>query len=380
MELLNMRYKIIFFLILTICITAFAQNQKSVQDNNYGKNTTLTINSTPLGADVIIDGKNLGKTPFTIVNPTSNVIHIKLILNGISRERQVGIVNSSQEVFFVMDGNYGLLNITTEPKNAQAFINDTLIGSTPVYNHKVPLGKLKLTLKKYEYFDGERTFFVTPTKYDVNIPLQSKFSSIQYNESYPLFLDDIPSKKTGIFKIPVGEHNLSVKPDGFYKIISKDVEFNSDENYKIEISYGYFTPKYILYSMILPGLGQYSDNTEIKGIGFFAGTLISAILYSSSVSNYNEKANRFNKAMYNYQRANDETSAQQYKNILDSSLNQLNDATKKKNLMLGITLGIYGLNLLDAILFHTSGSNIEILKIVKYNPTKSQVGIKLNLN
>lgn len=344
----------------------------------------LRIDSYPQGASVYINSKYCGTTPLQIFNSDRNELRIKAALNGVSREQVAGFIKGIYEVFFVLDGDYGFLNVTSAPDSAEVLINDTPIGHTPLKNQKLHLGNYKLSIKKKDYSTVEKLIFVRSTRYEYNIDLKLNYSYISPEDKgiSKLLIDGnfCTFDSSSSLKLKVGKHSFGLKPDNFFRQIEEDFEIESGVQYRLKSIYGYYTPRYLLMSAAVPGLGQFSDRSYVQGVGYFVGTLLSSIFFIKAGSDYQNRHSEFVRNKDKYFGAQNEPEAVKYRSLLESSLNDMNKSAKKKNLFLGTALGIYFLNIIDAVIFHSSGSNLQLEKIAEINAGSNGIGVKINLN
>lgn len=343
----------------------------------------LLINSFPQGAQVYINNSLVGTTPYQIVN-FGNDIRVKVTLNGVSREQVVGQFKGRYEVFFVMDGDYGLLNTSSAPDSAAVYIDNQFQGLTPLQNEKLTLGSHYLTIKKNDYKTIEKVIYVRPSKYDFIFKMEYNYGFVSIKDNYlnNIMIDDQKAERNNnsAVIIPEGRHTISIQPDNFHRPIDEDFYIESGGHYILKANYNYYTPKYLLYSAVVPGLGQYFDKSEAKGIAYFLGTLISGLMYSNAAKDFDDRNMEVDQLKYQYLNAKDEANAIMYRSLLETGINELNQSAKRKNLYLGTTLGIYLLNIADAVIFHSKGSGLQLEKKVEINTDNGGLGLKIKLN
>ncbi|MGE5681927.1 MAG: PEGA domain-containing protein [Bacillota bacterium] len=369
-------------IICQLIVFYFLVNTPLFSQDGPGENI-LRIDSYPQGASVYINNKYCGTTPLQILNTDRNELRIKATFNGVSREQIIGFIKGVYEVFFVLDGDYGFLNVNSAPDSAEVLINDTQVGYTPLRNWKLHLGNYKLGIRKKDYSTVEKLIFVRSTRYEYNIDLKLNYSLISTEDKdiCRLVIDDNVClfDSSSSIKVPVGKHSLALKPDNFFRPIEKDFEIESGIQYRLKSMYGYYSPRYLLMSAVVPGLGQFSDRSYIQGVGYFAGALISGIFFIKAGLDYQDMQSEFTRNKDKYFGARNEPEAVKYRALLESSLNDMNKAAKRKNLFLGAALGIYSLNIIDAVIFHSKGSSLQLEKIAEINAGPNGLGVKINL-
>ncbi|MGE5680730.1 MAG: PEGA domain-containing protein, partial [Bacillota bacterium] len=357
----------------------------------------LIINSMPEGASVFIDEIYFGKTPFETKDIKGKSLKVKVTLNEYTREQTVSQLTGTNEVFFVMDGDYGLLNVSTFSEKiefskkinfsekADVFIDDTLRGETPLKNIKLPTGVHKMTVKSGTYDVIEKTIAIRPVKYDYRLKLEKTISYVSLKDSTRIKgfnIEGIAAQRARAdeYKITKGERTLEVFAVDYERPISG--KFNIEENlhYELTANYNYFTPKYILMSAGIPGLGQIADGSGIKGAAYLAGVLVSAGLYYKAVQDHDEQEPEFEKNRQEYFLAINEETAMKYRELLENSVSKMNETAGRKKLFLGAAIGIYIINIIDAVIFHSKGSDLQLNKKVGLNFEDNRLGIKIEIN
>ena len=114
---------------------------------------TLTVTSTPSGASIYIDGALIGQTP----------VHDYEVDTGVQHERQVtvGLMLSGYKSYMdqltLRGGQHtpldvrleefiprtGMLTVTSAPSGASIYIDDDLIGQTPVHDYEIDTGRTR---------------------------------------------------------------------------------------------------------------------------------------------------------------------------------------------------------------------------------------------
>ena len=121
-----------------------------------------------------------------------------------------------------------------------------------------------------------------------------------------------------------------------------------------------FTPIYFLESALVPGLGQFVDKSETKGIIVFLGFLSSTYYYLKTTSDYNNLNSKLFATRSLFTLANTEKETIALRAKLETQIEEVNKKGKTKNLAATVLLSMYGINLLDALLFHSLDANMEI--------------------
>lgn len=188
---------------------------------------TLSIMSQPGGAEAYLDGKFIG------ITDEQNALVIKNLLEGIYRlqfirggyntwEGNVAVLaKMDRSVKISLIAKPGAMNIYSEPPGADVFVDNVLVGQTPVSLKKVAEGEHEIRLVKENYKESVRKVVVRsfqPT--DVKASLEVSPGRITVN-SEPSSADIyIKGKLVGktpftISDIPPGEAVLRVEKPGY---------------------------------------------------------------------------------------------------------------------------------------------------------------------
>jgi uncharacterized protein (TIGR02145 family) len=200
----------------------------------------LTINSTPTGANISLNGIPVAtKTPFTgELNPGPTRIKLSktkyqtfdTIMNVQSSINEVLTINLKPSTLW--------LNITSNPSGAQVMLDGVNIGITPLskeldlsYNSKQGSRSLKLTLS--EYADQSQIIQVYPSKDPLKVDVDFKKIEGQFSiESIPsgadVFIDAIYYGQAPLKgALPLGKYSVELKMEGFIPSTKEDIIINS---------------------------------------------------------------------------------------------------------------------------------------------------------
>ena len=193
--------------------------------NNIG---TLSLESTPESAEIDIDGRTYGNTPFK--GEFEQGQHkIRLTKNGYRLYEKTVTINRDEttEVSVQMEMLPGSLSIESDPTGATIFINDIDYGMTPYKRDAIEAGEYTVRLSKDGYDTLEQTITVHPGEpMNRTFTLGSNLGNIILSVNPPamnIYLDgkficrtepegksrDI-SKRVTIKNISAGEHTITV--------------------------------------------------------------------------------------------------------------------------------------------------------------------------
>ena len=126
--------------------------------------SVLSIQSKPDSADVYINNELFGKTPMEIFNMDDAVNSITLKKDSLKNWWTYIFLKkgSHEEIYAVLDGDYGLLSLNSNPSNANVYLNDSLIGKTPLNKHEIRSGIYSIKIEKENYLVWEDNLEIVP--------------------------------------------------------------------------------------------------------------------------------------------------------------------------------------------------------------------------
>ena len=364
-----MKEKIIAFCCFLLVIKVEAQS-------------TLVIRSKPDSADVYINGKLYGKTPLEILNIKPGYQSIKLKNDSLKSWWSILYYmekDSSDQIYAILQGDYGLLTLYTNPPGANVYLNDSLIGKTPLNECKVKTGAYNIKIKKENYIIWEKFIEITHTMKKMNVTLSSLFGSLSFNNisaHQNLYLDGklLNSYNLASYKLPIGNHEIQLVDTKSNKRISDDIDVNSGNHYDVSFNSDEFSFKPLLYSSVVPGLGQIYGKFYLKGTLILLSTIASGCITALAINNYNRKTDEYNSFQEKYSAAETEEEASYYHSMMQTAYDKTNTASTLKNLALGTLVGIYLYNLFDAVLFSGNLGAMHYYKQDSHYNIKNEIG------
>ena len=134
---------------------------------------SLSISSTPAGAQVQFDGKPGGATPLVIADVTPGEHRITFTLEGYREKELARAFTGSEDVIVVLEPMpIGKITVVTDPEGAKVFADGVEKGSTPV-TFAAPPGKHNLVVSK-EGFESQTSS--VDVKAGEESPLQLKLN------------------------------------------------------------------------------------------------------------------------------------------------------------------------------------------------------------
>ena len=283
-------------------------------------------------------------------------------------------------------------DLITNPPNANVYLDSVFMGTSPLFFKADRKNKYLLSLEAEQYvpFNGWINPKNDTVKLNITMKINYSWVKIETNETdSKVFLDDsIHITQDEIFRIPTGIHKLRVENSDGTRFIERKFETGATDTIGFDALIGVSSIFPVVLSAVVPGSGQFYDNSKIEGVAFFVGTL-SALFLGINANNqkqaaYDEYLNSYNLYLNSY----DEETADKFRIESLSKLEDVNSYTKQKNWFFGITLGLYLFNLIEAYLSHSFDdfllfdkefSNVSVTPFVLLKQQGINLGIQFNL-
>ncbi len=169
---------------------------------------TLSVNSNPSGAQVLVEGRVVGSTPLNLVLRPGRV-DLELRLGGYQVFRTSAQIRPGETTVINADltpvVQNGLLQINSNPQGAQVLVNGRVVGNTPL-NLTVQPGRYDLELRLGGY-QGFRTSVVVGNgqTVPVNVNLQALRGALEVftNVEARIFLDgrEVGQTRNGFLRL-----------------------------------------------------------------------------------------------------------------------------------------------------------------------------------
>jgi hypothetical protein len=203
---------------------------------------SLSIQSEPENAEVFIDGKKVGVTPYLdeqIVSGKYRVVLKKELYNDYEESLVVHDNELSKSNFF-MTRNYGTISIYAS--GSRIFINDIQVGQNS-YKEKVTSGNFKIKITKDRHQTIEKNVFIGVGKDSVLVlnpePIMASIavlSTPEETKGSQIFINGLNSGKftPSVLPLMIGDYKIAIRHDG-YLDASQDVSLSENENQKVTI-------------------------------------------------------------------------------------------------------------------------------------------------
>jgi len=323
----------------------------------------LSINSEPQGADIYIDGKKFGKTPKTIVNLPYG--QYRVVLKKEPYFIYEKIVNITDRQFIPVEGilmKNATLILSPSAQNdiyikvANIYINGANAGQLYTKRvFKLYPGQIEIVIKNEGYIDWKKEVFIGEgEEKEINVLMEKEkgnlsFFSFPQGTQITIADKQIDLSKNSSIELPIGWYLIKVYCSGYnYKKIK--VKLIANENKNVDLS---LTPKTkkraIIYSALLPGLGQNYQEKTIRSWGYGIAFFTSLGLGVNYMVKYNNSVKDYNSVRIKYEEAIDEDEINKYRNEMNALYDDINSNETLRNTFY-ITAGVIWLwNMIDVI-------------------------------
>ena len=203
-------------------LTLEGRKSKTVNITLVLLNGTLKISSEPSGAEVYVNTSYRGITPLTLeLPPGEYTIEIKKEGYAPYTEKARILPGEATEVITTLSLLNSALTITSEPSEAKVYLNDTLIGSTPIQNYKVTPGTYTLGIVKdgYESHTVEVTVGPGESKnLSVTLsPIKGSLTITSEPSEAEVYLNNTLIGKTPLdgYQVIPGSYDLKIVKEGY---------------------------------------------------------------------------------------------------------------------------------------------------------------------
>ncbi|HTX98759.1 MAG TPA: DUF5683 domain-containing protein [Bacteroidota bacterium] len=261
------------------------------------------------------------------------------------------------------------VTITSIPQPASLFVDSIPVGYTPVDLRLRPgIHALRVASADTAYELIETHFYVAigPQPLTLTVRLTKKFVSVVFARAQPgdsLSIEALPvyTINDSVVMYHYGTYRAAARNMLSGREVHQVISFPAGADYSVRPRLGYPSILPILYSAVVPGLGQCNDGALIEAAGFFAGTVGASIFYASSLSAFEKAHSDYTSAIAAYNAATTESGAVMLRKQVEDAHAQTDRKLSTQHLSVAVLLGIYAANLLDTILFHARDDEIQVL-------------------
>ncbi|MEW6405331.1 MAG: PEGA domain-containing protein [Chloroflexota bacterium] len=232
-----MRKKILFYISAVVLFTAsislvFSQTTTTGRQRG-AANVNLTITSNVKGAQVFINGAaQKGNTPLTVTlapGPYNITVKAPGYIDGNANVN----LTSDQTVNINLTPVTYKLQVTSNVKGAQVYINGALQSGGIPFNTDLPPGNYSIAVKAAGYLDGSATVTISSKNEAVHLNLQPATATVIAmvpNPDIKVFLDG--QMVSTQFTVTPGNHEIRFSSGGFD--VKGTYSFEAGKTYKVQ--------------------------------------------------------------------------------------------------------------------------------------------------
>jgi hypothetical protein len=322
--------------------------------------SVIDVSVSPEGADIFINDKPVGKAPAQIDIYEFGPVKVQIKKDGyLDFEQVVDVSDNYYEIKATLE-KASMLVIKSNPSGAEVYVNDKLVGKTPITLPKLKKAKhtVKLALKDHQDFVQEVDLSqVDKSEIDVKLEkMKCEFNItgvignadvLIKGDNFAQKFDRLPLRN---FKLEYGEYEIAISKVGYYDFRQR-VSVNQPQlNLPVDL-HKKSKSRSIIMSLFLPGTGQIYMGRQKLGYPLLGLSIVGAF---SSIFTF-IKYNQFNNAYIDYRNKYlSATKSEDIENYYSLMMKNYNDMKNFKNYFLisaGVTAGVWIFNFIDSIIF-----------------------------
>ena len=196
-----------------------------------GTFASLYVTSDPVGAVLFVNGKAAGTTPTAVIEVPPGLVHLELRKEGhlnVVRDIEIDDGQYKQiEVFLPLADvpeSPATIRVTSDPPDAEIYLNGTLLGRTPLTHDGIQPGKAVVFARK-EGYENTRQSFPLGSGEDraINFTMKPLVGTLHIRTSptgATVYLDGSVISQAGgsgitLNNIAIGSHSLRAVREGF---------------------------------------------------------------------------------------------------------------------------------------------------------------------
>jgi hypothetical protein len=322
--------------------------------------SVIDVSVSPEGADIFINDKPVGKAPAQIDIYEFGPVKVQIKKDGyLDFEQVVDVSDNYYEIKATLE-KASMLVIKSNPSGAEVYVNNKLIGKTPITLPKLKKTKhtVKLALKDHIDFVQEVDLSqVDKSEIDVKLEkmkCEFNITGVVGNADVLIKGDNFAQKFERLplrnFKLEYGEYEIAISKVGYYDFRQR-VSVNQPQlNLPVDLRRK-SKSRSVIMSLFLPGTGQIYMGRQKLGYPLLGLSIVGA---SSSIFTF-IKYNQFNNAYIDYRNKYlSATKPEDIENYYSLMMKNYNDMKNFKNYFLisaGVTAGVWIFNFIDSIIF-----------------------------
>jgi hypothetical protein len=196
---------------------------------------TVNVNSTPVGAMILVDGKDAGTTPETISEIKTGTHLIEVRMDGYENwSENIDVTDKEYDLTATLKEKKGSIEIKSEPSDATIFVDGDKLGLTPKTIEHLKPGIHQVEVRVDGFETWSNSVEVTAEKRsDVTALLKQESGSVNITsapDNANIYIDGMKVGATPatLSSISIGTHEIVVKIDG-HKDWKKSILIKKDK-------------------------------------------------------------------------------------------------------------------------------------------------------
>ncbi len=329
---------------------------------------SMTVTSTPPGAEVEVDGELWGTTPASRAQVFSGTHMVRVSKeNYYPQEKQVEVFDGQhREMPFLLSSSVGFLMVESDPPGARVTIRETgqRLGRTPLKEIALDPGTYTLVIELEDHKPHEQSIPVslagTPP---ISVDLERKTGHLRVESDPPRATVYLNGRRQGqtptvVQDHPTGTYTLRLEKSG-HDSYEGTVVIREDETTRFNCSLGTEgTQRWMverkrarLWS-IAPGGGQFvSPGQEWRGYLYVGGIAAAGYMFYQSSQNYTASEDEYDTSMQEYHNANSQDDIDRHFAGATTAYDDMETANRDITMFAAVAGGVYLVSIADAWFF-----------------------------
>ncbi len=198
----------------------------------------LTLRTNPADAKILINSEPVGESPLNNIATISGEVNLNIEKIGYQPiDTLINIIEEKENTFtFTLNKitEFGGLNITSDPSNAEVWLDWKKTGTTPFDEGELPAGTHQLIIRKNGFADHKQSVKINANKITVISTIKlNKYGKLTVTAEpadAEIIIDNeaVGKGKYSSDKMIPGEHNVSVRKNG-YKLYNEKIKIEADK-------------------------------------------------------------------------------------------------------------------------------------------------------
>ena len=226
------------------------------------------IKSSPMGAEIELDGVLVGKTPFQIQGLKPGLHMLSLVKNKYYGVRQIVDIQNESELHWDLELNQDILYLKTTPEQAKVYNGDKLLGQTPLHVYKGQITHEHLLVQSADHADYEALLSELTDGLNLDGQLASLYVSSKLGalklKRDGTYLGELKAQERKLFHgLTSGDYSIEASLPNAKNMLVKNVRLEPGQNSSISFSLFSISHKIemvdgsVLYGMLL---NRYDDS------------------------------------------------------------------------------------------------------------------------